>query len=108
MGCGNAKKEIENQMMIMQLERVNIQMERAKNLKLLEDIDGIKRKTISIPDYIDPKFSQQRNKSIKSEPSPLIKGGKEIRSSKTIKRINKTVGKKVKKSKKTTSNGNND
>ena len=108
MGCGNAKKEIENQMMIMQLERVNIQMERANNLKLLEDIDGFKRKAISIPDYIDPKFSQQRNKSIKSEPTPLIKGGKEIRSSKTIKRINKTASKKVKNRKKSIYSGNND
>ena len=107
MGCGNPKKEIENQMMIMQLERVNIQMERAKNLKLLEDIDGFKRKAISIPDYIDPEFSQQRNNSIKSEPAPLIKGGKEMRSSKTIKRISKTGGKKVKKRKKSTYNCNN-
>ena len=59
--------------MIKQLERVNILMEKTKNLKWLADIDGFKRKTISIPDFINHKFSHQKNKSIKSEQFVLIK-----------------------------------
>ena len=76
MGCGNAKKEIENQIMIMKLERANIQMERANNLKILEQIEGCKREIKPIPDYIDPKLVQnQKNNKNNSENAPLIKGG---------------------------------
>ena len=60
MGCGSTQKNIENEMMIMELERVNLQMERRKNLKMLEDLDGIKRKANVIPDYIDPQFAKNK------------------------------------------------
>ena len=40
MGCGDAKEKIENEMVKMKMERVEIQMERQKQLKLLKDIDG--------------------------------------------------------------------
>ena len=84
MGCGSPKKEVENQMMIIKLEKVNIQMERIKNLKLLEEMDGCKIKVNSMPDYIDPKFAEDKNKLIKGESAPLIKGGIEVTSSKKI------------------------
>ena len=69
MGYGSPKKEVENQMMIMQLKWVNIQIERVKNLKLLEDC--CKRKINSIPNYIDPKFAEE--KKIKTRLCPISK-----------------------------------
>ena len=89
-------------MMIMKFERVNVQMER------LEDMEGFKRKTISIPDYIDSKFSEANNKLLKSEPSPLIKGSKKIRNGNKLKKFSRTNNKKGKRSKKTASIDNND
>ena len=104
MGCGSPKKDVENQMMIMQLERVNIQMERAKNLKLLEDMDGLKRKVNPIPDYIDPKFAEGKKDLNQIESPPLIKGGVEVNKIKKKKKKRKRGGKKGKRNKKTTSN----
>ena len=104
MGCGSPKKDVENQMMIMQLERVNIQMERAKNIKLLEDMDGVKRRVNPIPDYIDPKFAEEKKDLNNKESTPLIKGGVEINKTKKKKKRRKRGGKKGKKNKKTTSN----
>ena len=89
MGCVNVKKDIENEMMIMQLERVNIQMERVKNIKLLEDMQGCKIKVNAIPDYIDPKFAESKNKLNKKGSAPLIKGGIEVKNSKKIKILKK-------------------
>ena len=69
MGCGNVKKNIENEMMIIQLERVNIQMERMKNLKLLENMDGHIRKCPVIPDFIDPQFAKKKLELLKNSSS---------------------------------------
>jgi hypothetical protein len=74
MGCGSAQKNIENEMMIMELERVNLQMERRKNLKMLEDLDGIKRKANIIPDYIDPQFAKDKLNYLKKNQGLLIEG----------------------------------
>ena len=104
MGCGSPKKDVENQMMIMQLERVNIQMERVKNLKLLEDMDGCKRTVNPIPDYIDPNFAEKKNNVNKMKSSPLIKGGNETSKIQKKKIKRKRGGKKGKRNKKTTSN----
>ena len=83
MGCGSPQKDLENQIMVMKLERVNIQMERVQNLKLLEEMDGCKRKINSIPDYIDPQFAEEQKK-LKGGSAPLIYGGIEANSSKKI------------------------
>ena len=104
MGCGSPKKDVENQMMIMQLERVNIQMERAKNIKLLEDMDGCKMKINPIPDYIDPKFAEEKKDLNQVESPPLIKGGEEGKKGMKKKKKRKRGGKKGKRNKKTTSN----
>ena len=76
MGCGNLKKDIENQMMIIKLERVKIQMERINNLKLLEEIDGFKKTGfLPIPDYIEPNSEEKTNNLNMSQTTHLIKGG---------------------------------
>ncbi len=55
MGCGNAREKLENEMVMMKLERIGIQMERQNQLQLLEKIDGKKMKVYKIPDYIETK-----------------------------------------------------
>ena len=74
MGCGSAQKNIENEMMIMELERAKIQMERRNNLKMLEDLDGVKRKANIIPDYIDPQFAKDKLNYLKKNQGLLIEG----------------------------------
>ena len=74
MGCGSAQKNIENEMMIMELERAKIQMERRKNLKMLEDLDGVKRKANVIPDYIDPQFAEDKLNYLKKNQGLIIEG----------------------------------
>ena len=60
MGCGTAREKIENEIIAMKLERVGVQMERRNQIKLLEDIDGIKNKEPNIPDYL---AAQSREKN---------------------------------------------
>ena len=56
MGCGNPKEKVEDEMMKMKMARIELQMERHKQLQLLKKIDGCDMKTPNIPDYIDQKF----------------------------------------------------
>lgn len=74
MGCSGAQKKIENEMMLIEYERINLQIERMKTLKKLEEIDGIKRKGNVIPDYLDPKFARNKKKNSKKSTKDLING----------------------------------
>ena len=67
MGCGNAREKLENEMIMMKLERIGIQMERQNQMQMLEKIDGKKMKVPKIPDYIDTKNFRQKlsKKSLK-------------------------------------------
>ena len=67
MGCGNAREKLENEMIMMKLERIGIQMERQSQMQLLEKIDGKKMKIPKIPDYIDTKNFRKKlsKKSLK-------------------------------------------
>ena len=56
MGCGTAREKLENEMIMMKLQRIGIQMERQNQIKLLENIDGRKIRVPNIPDYLDSKF----------------------------------------------------
>ena len=58
MGCGNTKEKIEDQMMKMEMNRIEVQMERMKNLQLLKEMEGTEIKRPIIPDYIDQEFLQ--------------------------------------------------
>ena len=60
MGCAGAKEKIEDQMMLMKLERMEVQMEKEKELKKLSELEGHEIKRRSIPDYIDPKFAKEK------------------------------------------------
>ena len=61
MGCSGAREKIEDKMMLLKLERMEIQMEKEKELNKLSEIAGHKIKPGQIPDYIDPKFAKEKN-----------------------------------------------
>ena len=56
MGCGSAREKLENEMILMKLERIGVQMERQNQIKLLENIDCRKIKVPEIPDYLENKL----------------------------------------------------
>ena len=60
MGCGSAREKIEDKMMVYKLERMEIQMEKEKELKKLAEIEGHTIERHKIPDYIDPEFAKER------------------------------------------------
>ena len=60
MGCAGEREKIEDKMMLMKLERMEVQMEKEKELKKLSEIEGHKIKRKQIPDYIDPTFAREK------------------------------------------------
>ena len=60
MGCAGAREKIEDKMMLMKLERMEIQMEKEKELKKLAELEGHTIKRSHVPDYIDPKFAKEK------------------------------------------------
>ena len=60
MGCGTAREKLENEMMVYKLERMEIQMEKEKELKKLAEIEGHTIERHFIPDYIDPEFAKEK------------------------------------------------
>lgn len=61
MGCSGPREKLEDKMMLMKLERMEIQMEKEKELNKLSQIEGHKIKPVHVPDYIDPKFAKEKN-----------------------------------------------
>jgi len=61
MGCSGPREKLEDKMMLMKLERMEIQMEKEKELNKLSQIEGHKIKPGHVPDYIDPKFAKEKN-----------------------------------------------
>lgn len=59
MGAGGPKEKVEEEMMIIKLERMEVQMEKEKNLKQLAQIEGRPVPAHRVPDYIDPKFAKE-------------------------------------------------
>ena len=67
MGCSSQREKIENEMMNVQIMRLEVQMEKYNHLKRLSEIDNQKFKYINvIPDYIDPKFAVEKKIYIKN------------------------------------------
>ncbi len=100
MGCGDTREKLEIQMVKMKMARVEVQMERQNQLKLLKDIDGCEYKFKEIPDYIDKEHiaSQEtiriRSKSFKKCKTSLNINGvnnkyKGKKSTKSLKNINR-------------------
>ena len=98
MGCAGEKEKLEDKMMLMKLERMELQMEKEKQLKKLSELEGHEIKRNHIPDYIDPKFA--REKQIYDDDDENIRDKKTDESlRKTKKGINGKKGKNDKKRK---------
>ena len=76
MGCSGPREKLEDQMMIMKLERMEVQMEREKQLKKLSEIDGRKIQKKNIPDYIDPAFAREKKIYEEDNNNAKVTGGK--------------------------------
>ena len=103
MGCGDPKVKIESQMVKMKMERVEIQMERQNQLKLLKDIDGCEIKVNKIPDYIDNDYleSQETNRIKRKFNRHRVRKSKSMIVKKENNNNNKIEGKKSTKTLKT-------
>ena len=67
MGCSSQREKLENEMMNVQIMRLEVQMEKYNLLKRLSEIDNQKFEYINvIPDYIDPKFAVEKKIYIKN------------------------------------------
>ena len=60
MGCSTIKENLENEIMKLQIQRIEIQMEK------LSKIEKHKIKPNIIPDYVDSKFAKERQIYIKN------------------------------------------
>ena len=108
MGCGNPKEKVEDELMKTKLERIQVQMERVNQIKLLEEMTGEHIKTVKIPDYIEENTNknkinnENKNNSFSSSSRKLKIVNKPKRSHSQFIKINKTIKvDKAKKKKKT-------
>ena len=60
MGCSSTREKIEDEMMVYKLERMEMQMEKEKELNNLSEIEGHPIERNKIPDYIDPDFAKEK------------------------------------------------
>ena len=60
MGCSGEKEKLEDRILLMKLDRMEIQMQKEIALKKLVD-KGVAVKQGFIPDYIDPVFAKENN-----------------------------------------------
>ena len=56
MGCSSPKEKLEDEMMKIQMSRIEIQMERYNQIEMLKEINGGEIKSAVIADYIDQQF----------------------------------------------------
>ena len=61
MGCAGAKETLEDKMLLMKLDRLEIQMRKEVELKKLNEKYGEPIRKSIVPDYIDPKFVKEYN-----------------------------------------------
>ena len=101
MGCGTAREKIEDEMMVYKLERMDIQMQREKELKKLAEIEGHEIERYIVPDYIDPQFAKEKRLyPIQNNYNINENNPKEIKRKKIHKKTLESVGSKNKKKKK--------
>ena len=56
MGCGYTKEKVQTEILVIQLEKAEIQEERERLIHRLETLTGKKYSIQPIPDYIDSKI----------------------------------------------------
>ena len=106
MGCGGAKEKLEDQMMLVKLQRMEIQMEKEKELKKLSEMEGKPVKRGIVPDYIDPVFARENNLYDEDEYMLGDKKTDLATSKKNVKNFAKSKNVNVVKNKKNKNSGN--
>ena len=61
MGCTADRQTIEDQIMLLKLERMEVQMAKDKEIKKLSELEGRPIQGTEIPDYLDPEFMDGKN-----------------------------------------------
>ena len=61
MGCAGAKETLEDKMLLMKLDRLEIQMRKEVEIKKLNEKYGEPIRKSIVPDYIDPEFAKENN-----------------------------------------------
>ena len=61
MGCAGAKETLEDKMLLMKLDRLEIQMRKEVEIKKLNEKYGEPIRKSIVPDYIDPEFAKEYN-----------------------------------------------
>ena len=61
MGCAGAKETLEDKMLLMKLDRLEIQMRKEVELKKLNEKYGEPIRKSIVPDYIDHEFAKEYN-----------------------------------------------
>ena len=61
MGCTGSRENLEDQILLMRLDRMEVQMMKELELKKLSENHGVAIKKGFIPDYIDPDFAKENN-----------------------------------------------
>ena len=101
MGCGTAREKLEDEMMVYKLERMDIQMQKEKELKKLAEIEGHEIERHLIPDYIDPQFAKEKRLYPMQDNEDIYNNNiKERKRKKIDKKSVESVGSKNKKRKK--------
>ena len=103
MGCAGDVQAVKDQILLLKLKRMEVQMEKEKEIKKLSDIEGRPIKMGNIPDYIDPEFAKERNMAtddIDIADDILEKNKKETKEQKKEKNKKKLDKKKEEKNKK--------
>ena len=104
MGCGTPKEKVEDEMMVYKLQRLEVQMEKEKELKKLAEIEGHTIERGHVPDYIDPEFAREKKLYPEQIDKDKIKDKSKDKISKEIKGVEDSdhIKKKRKFSKKNT------
>ena len=79
MGCGDSKEKIEDEMIKLKFQRSQIQMERKKQIKLLEEIEKKKITEPIIPDYICLQQEKPTTKKNQTEEKKKPASDKKVR-----------------------------
>lgn len=87
MGCEDTKDKLEEKMMLIKIDRMEVRMEREKQLKKLAAIEGHEIKKKQIPDYIDPTFAKEKGIYEEKENSDVCKTKKEKKKEKPKNKI---------------------
>ena len=61
MGASNDMQTIKDKMVMLGMERIEIQMKKAKAMEKLAELEGHQIEKSVVPDFIDPSFAKEKN-----------------------------------------------